>query len=57
MIVLCGTIVRLRIAHYFQISSRLNKPFVFADEPLIVQYEVQLQVRIVIRSCLRFFLI
>lgn len=30
---------------FVQIASRLNKPFVFGEEPLIVQYEVQLQVK------------
>lgn len=31
-------------ARHSAISSRLIKPFVFTDKPLIVQYEVQLQV-------------
>lgn len=30
-------------ARHSAISSRLVKPFVFSDRPLIVQYEVQLQ--------------
>lgn len=31
-------------ARHSAVSSRLVKPFVFTDKPLIVQYEVQLQV-------------
>lgn len=33
-------------ARHSAVSSRLVKPFVFHDKPLIVQYEVQLQVSI-----------
>lgn len=32
-------------ARHSAIASRFVKPFVFVDKPLIVQYEVQLQVR------------
>ncbi|KAJ6646378.1 Calnexin, partial [Pseudolycoriella hygida] len=38
-----GLVLKSKAKHA-AISSRLNKPFVFADQPLIVQYEVQLQV-------------
>lgn len=31
-------------ARHSAVASRLVKPFVFTDKPLIVQYEVQLQV-------------
>lgn len=33
-------------ARHSAVSSRLVKPFVFTDKPLVVQYEVQLQVNI-----------
>lgn len=33
-------------ARHSAVSSRLVKPFVFYDKPLVVQYEVQLQVGI-----------
>ncbi|KAG4072721.1 hypothetical protein HA402_001833 [Bradysia odoriphaga] len=37
-----GMVLKSKAKHA-AIASRLNKPFVFGDEPLIVQYEVQLQ--------------
>lgn len=38
-----GLVLKSKVAHA-AISSKLEKPFVFTDKPLVVQYEVQLQV-------------
>lgn len=38
-----GLVLKSKAQHH-AISARLVKPFVFDREPLIVQYEVQLQV-------------
>lgn len=38
-----GLVLKSKAKHA-ALSSRLVKPFVFSDKPLIVQYEVQLQV-------------
>lgn len=39
-----GLVLKSKAKHA-AIATRLTKPFVFADKPLVVQYEVQLQVR------------
>lgn len=38
-----GLVLKSKAKHA-AIATRLTKPFVFADKPLVVQYEVQLQV-------------
>jgi uncharacterized membrane protein len=38
-----GLVLKSKVKHA-AISSRLNKPFVFSDKPLYVQYEVTMQV-------------
>lgn len=38
-----GLVLKSKAKHS-AVSTRLNKPFVFSDKPLIVQYEVQWQV-------------
>lgn len=38
-----GLVLKSKAKHA-AIAARFNKPFVFIDKPLIVQYEVQLQV-------------
>lgn len=38
-----GLVLKSKAKHS-AVASRLVKPFVFIDKPLIVQYEVQLQV-------------
>jgi calnexin len=43
-----GLVLKSKAKHA-AISSRLNKPFKFADKPLIVQYEVTLQGNIIQR--------
>lgn len=40
-----GLVLKSKAKHA-AIAARLLKPFVFADKPLVVQYEVQLQVSI-----------
>lgn len=39
-----GLVLKSKAKHA-AIAARLNKPFVFSDKPLVVQYEVTLQVR------------
>lgn len=39
-----GLVLKSKAKHA-AIAARLTKPFVFADKPLVVQYEVTLQVR------------
>lgn len=40
-----GLVLKSKAKHA-AIAARLNKPFVFADKPLVVQYEVTLQVSV-----------
>lgn len=39
-----GLVLKSKAKHA-AIAARLNKPFVFSDKPLVVQYEVTLQVK------------
>lgn len=38
-----GLVLKSKVTHA-ALAAKLQKPFVFADKPLVVQYEVQLQV-------------